>query len=247
MTRALARADGVTPWRFACLASTVILLTFAAIEGWFVTSIALGHSGTIGMDYTIYMDRARSWLTGSGFYLPWQLAGPYTIGTGIYPALYPPTVLWLLAPFTFLPAVLWWAVPLGIIAASLRKLHPALWTWPILALVLCYPRTWLILLYGNPSLWAFAFLLAGLAWTWPLPFVALKPTLAPFALLGIRRRSFWAGVLAFALLSLPFGAMWLDYLAALRNAQGGPEYLLGELPIGLALVAARARSGERPS
>jgi len=53
------------------------------------------------------------------------------------------------------------------------------------------------------------------------PFVLLKPSLAPFALFGIRRRSWWLGAAVLAVLCLPFGAMWLDWLTTLRNSQGG--------------------------
>ena len=53
------------------------------------------------------------------------------------------------------------------------------------------------------------------------PFVLLKPSLAPFALFGIRRRSWWLGASVLVVLCLPFGAMWLDWLSTLRNSQGG--------------------------
>ncbi len=234
--------------RFVAVALTGVLLLFAAIEGSIVLPPAIGHP-TVGMDFGIYMDRARSWLAGDGFYLPAQLAGPYLVNADVVPTLYPPTLLYVLVPLTVLPAILWWIVPLGIIAASLARLRPAPWTWPILAAILCYPRTWVILVYGNPSLWALAALAAGLVWTWPLAFVPIKPTLAPFALLGVRRRAFWKGIGVFALLALPFGGMWLDYLTAITNARNGfgLDYLLGEIPIALALVVAwLARVAERP-
>ena len=193
--------------RFTWIALTLVLLVCAAFEAAIVLPPAIAHPGvTLGMDFTIYMDRARSWLAGDGFYLPWQLTGPYVIGTtGTPPALYPPVLLYLLVPFTVLPAVLWWAIPLGIIAVSLYRLRPAAWTWPVLAAVLCYPRAWIVLVYGNPSLWVLAALAAGLVWTWPLAFLPMKAPLAPFALLGVRQRVFWAGAGTFVLLALPFG------------------------------------------
>jgi hypothetical protein len=228
--------------RFTWIALTLVLLAFAAFEAAIVLPPAIAHPGvTLGMDFTIYMDRARSWLAGDGFYLPWQLTGPYVVGTvGAPPALYPPVLLYLLVPFTILPAVLWWAIPLGIIAVSLYRLRPAVWTWPALAAVLCYPRAWIVLVYGNPSLWVIAALAAGLVWTWPLAFLPVKAPLAPFALLGVRKRAFWAGAGTFVLLALPFGSMWPDYVIAIANARNGfgLEYIVGELPIAVALVVA---------
>ena len=111
-------------------------------------------------------------------------------------------------------------------------------TWPLLAVLLCYPRTWVMLLYGNPSMWAFAALVAGLAWTWPAPLVAIKVTLGPFALVGVRRRSWWITAVVALALSVPFAAMWPEYVTAISNARNGYglEYLVGEWPIAAALV-----------
>jgi hypothetical protein len=228
--------------RIFSLGLTAVFLVFAALEASVVIPPAYANGITLGMDFTIYQDRAASWLAGDGFYYPYQLAGPYVVGAVAPPALYPPTLLYVLVPFTVLPAFLWWAIPLGVISASLWRLRPPIWTWPMLAAILCYPRTWIILVYGNPALWALAALTAGLVWKWPLAFVPLKPTLAPFALLGIRSKAFWAGVAIGLALALPFGGLWADYFTALRNARNGMglEYLVGELPIALILVLASA-------
>ena len=228
--------------RIFSLGLTAVFLAFAALEASVVIPPAYANGITLGMDFNIYQDRAASWLAGEGFYYPYQLAGPYVVGDVAPPALYPPTLLYVLVPFTVLPAFLWWAIPLGIIFASLWRLRPPIWTWPMLAAVLCYPRTWIILVYGNPALWALAALTAGLVWKWPLAFVSLKPTLAPFALLGIRSKAFWAGVAIALALALPFGGLWADYFTALGNARNGMglEYLVGELPIALILVLASA-------
>ncbi len=64
------------------------------------------------------------------------------------------------------------------------------------------------------------------------PFVLLKPSLAPFALFGIRRRSWWLGAGAFLVLCLPFGAMWADWVTSVVNSQGGgPLYSSLEAPM----------------
>ncbi len=226
-------------WRFGLIAATVAILLFAAVAAAIVLPPAFTRPGvTLGMDYGIYMDRTRDWLAGNGFYAAQQLAGPYQLDQGIPPALYPPVLLYLTVPFTFLPAVLWWAVPLGIIAIALWHIHPPVETWPALAVLLLYPRTWVMLVYGNPSMWAFAALVAGLAWTWPAPLVAIKVTLGPFALVGVRRRSWWITAGVALALSVPFAAMWPDYVTAISHARNGYglEYLIGEWPIAAVLV-----------
>jgi hypothetical protein len=229
---------GGAGWLVA-VALTAVLLVVAAWEASVVFGAMSRPDVTLGMDFGIYMDRTRDWLAGDGFYLPHQLAGSYDVGTGTPPALYPPVLLLLTVPFTVLPAVLWWAIPLGVIGWSIRR--APWWVWPILALLLVYPRTWIVLIYGNPSLWAFAALAAGAG-----PLAALKPTLGPFALLGIRSRSWWLWAGVGLLVALPFGAMWVEYATAIGNARNdfGLEYLIGEWPIAAALVlATSARQG----
>ena len=215
------------------------LLVIAALEAWVVLGSLAHPEVTVGLDLRIYLERTRSWLAGDGFYLPLQVAGPYLVNAEVVPTLYPPLLLYVLVPLTVMPEFLWWLVPLTIIGFSLHRMHPAMWAWPILAAILVYPRTWMVLLYGNPSLWVFAALAAGLVWRWPLAFVPIKLTLAPFALVGIRSRGLWKGAGLAVILALPFGAMWFDYVTATLNARNGFgwEYLLGEVPIGLALVA----------
>jgi hypothetical protein len=90
-------------------------------------------------------------------------------------------------------------------------------------------------------MWALAAIAAGLAWRWPAAFVVLKPTLVPFALLGITRRAWWRGAALALLLAVPFAALWLDYAVALTNARNpelGLNYLLGEWPIAIGIVLA---------
>jgi hypothetical protein len=237
---AVDRILGSATLRLLSIGLTGLFLVFAALEASIVLPPASANGVTLGMDFAIYQERAASWLAGDGFYHAYQLNGPYVVGEGAPPALYPPPLLYVLVPSLVLPAVVWWVVPIGIIVASLWRMRPPIWTWPILAAVLCYPRTWIVLVYGNPSLWALAALAAGLVWTWPLAMVPIKPTLAPFALLGIRSRVFWVGVAIAVAASIPFGAMWIDYVTAMSNARNGLglEYLVGELPIALALVIA---------
>jgi hypothetical protein len=79
------------------------------------------------------------------------------------------------------------------------------------------------------------------------PFVLLKPSLAPFGLFGIRHQSWWVGAAVFALLCLPFGTLWSDWLRTLGNSRGGGLlYSSLEAPMLLLPVAAwvgRTRGG----
>jgi hypothetical protein len=226
-----------------------------AIPLLFVALIPHPLEQPFGVDYRLYRDATERWLAGGPFYEPYQLAGPYPISAG--DILYPPVALWLFVPFSAdLGAVveavqwtLWWFVPLGIVAGVVVALRPRPVAWPLIALCLANPTTLLKIWTGNPVIWSMAALALAVvgASRFAAPFVLLKPSLAPFALFGIRRRSWWAGALTFAVLCVPFGALWADWLTTLRNSQGGGLlYSSLEFPmLLLPLVAwwARTRGG----
>jgi len=185
-----------------------------------------------GVDFELYRDATARWLSGGPFYEPYQIAGPYEISPG--DILYPPVALWLFVPFSLvsgsspagaLVAVAWWAIPLGATAFSIRVLRPRPLVWPLLALCASNPTTILKTWTGNPVLWSMAAIaIAAVSPSrFTAPFVLLKPSLAPFALFGVRRRSWWLGAVALALLSLPFLAtgLWADWLTAVANSRGG--------------------------
>ena len=90
-------------------------------------------------------------------------------------------------------------------------LRPRPLAWPLIAFCLVNPTTLLKIWTGNPVIWSMAAMalavLAG-APRFAAPFVLLKPSLAPFALFGIRRRRGGSGWRCSALLCLPFGALW---------------------------------------
>ena len=69
--------------------------------------------------------------------------------------------------------------------------------------------------------------------------LAIKPTLLPFAIIGIRHRSFWIAAAALAAVSLLMLPMWLDYVVVLRNLSIGGAYSLGSVPLLLVPVVAR--------
>ena len=224
------------------VAAAVVVTSFRA---------ALGREGAVGIDFSLYVDRTRSWLEGDGFYLPRQLAGhPYPAMFG--DAYYPPVAMLLTLPFTFgIPRLLWWVIPVTLLVASIIRIRPTVWALPVIAAILAYPRTWVAVICGNPSIWALAFLAAGLAWRWPAVFLPFKVTLAPFALIGIHRRSWWIGAAVGVALCLPFAATWVDWATAMGNVRMSPghglDYVLGEWPIALGIVAVGLLSSQAPN
>jgi hypothetical protein len=208
-----------------------------------------------GVDFDLYRDVTNRWLAGGPFFEPYQVAGPYEIRAG--DVLYPPVALWLFVPFAApagvlagLAAVLWWALPLGITGGAVWRLRPRPVFWPLIALCVANPTTLLKIWTGNPVIWSMAAMalatMAGSA-RFAAPFVLLKPSLAPFALFGINRRSWWLGLAVFGLLCLPFGALWADWVASVLNSRGGgPLYSALEIPILLLPLVAwvgRTRGG----
>jgi hypothetical protein len=209
----------------------------------------------LGVDFQLYRDVTSRWLTGGPFFEAYQVAGPYDIRAG--DVLYPPVALWLFVPFALptgaldtIVAVAWWALPLGITAAVVWRLRPRPAVWPLIALCIANPTTLLKVWTGNPVIWAMAAMAVaclGGRWRFAAPFVLLKPSLAPFALFGINRRSWWSGLIALVLLSLPFGSLWADWAASVLNSRGGGLlYSALEIPmlaLPLAAWVGRTRGG----
>lgn len=187
-------------------------------------------------DHELYMLQAQRVLDGGPLYQPFQLAGPYGAyanGLETWPELYPPTAVYLLfVPMSLLPAVLWWAIPITIVAVVVWHWRPGLWAWVFILAALAVPRSWSTILTGNPVLWMTAFVALGTIYGWPAILVVLKPTLAPFALLGINTGRWWVAVLALGVVSLAMLPGWLDYLTVMRNFQGGSLlYSLDQYPL----------------
>jgi hypothetical protein len=190
-------------------------------------------------DFNTYLERTSSWLAGDGFYYPWQISGPYQITDGV--AMYPPVTLLLFAPFTVVPHILWWVIPAAITTAGLWRMRPSPWGWALLAVV-AYLRLLTPIAAGNPVIWSLAFLTAGFTWPVLMPWATLRPSVVPWVLPFARRRAWWIGLGLMVVASVPFGTMWIDYVAVLRNAQTtetlGPLYAVGEWPMMLALWVA---------
>lgn len=184
----------------------------------------------VGVDYRLYIDTATRWLSGGPYFQAYQLAGPYPVSAG--DILYPPVALILFVPFTVLPALLWWLLPLAAVGFSVARLRPDRAAWPWVAACLAWPTTPLKILTGNPVIWAVAALALGVVYAWPSVIVLIKPSLFPFALFGSRSRRWWLALGAFAIVSLPFGTLWIDWIHSLLNSQGaGLAYSSLEIPM----------------
>jgi hypothetical protein len=221
---------------FLVVATTGLIVAFAlAVAS--LTWTAASASDRVGADFRLYLDASQRFAAGDGLYPVRQLAGPYQLADG--DILYPPPIVLLMLPFTVLPAILFWAIPLVVIAAVVIHHRPALWSWPLMALGLAYPVTSLKIVHGNPTMWIVALIALGTVTAGPAVFVLLKPTMAPFALIGVRHRRWWlclALALAVGVLFLP---LWQGYLTVLANTRGrGLLYSLDEVPFALVPIVA---------
>ena len=173
------------------------------------------------VDWELYRDAALRWEAGGSFYA--QLTTS--------PILYPPIALWLIVPFAHLPAILWWATPIGLFAWALRVLRPTGWAWPAIALCLATAQVQGILTTGRPTMWVGAFFALAMVHGGWAALVLLKPSLFPFMLVGVKRRSWWITLAVVLVLSLPFTTMWLDWVAAVQSSRSDLLYSLQDLPL----------------
>ena len=223
--------------------------------GWFLLRVAFGALLAVVIveaaawamvpnvgDHAVYIDAARQWMGNGSFYAAHQLDGPYVVSqTEI---LYPPLILPLLVVFSYVPAVFWWAVPMIILAGVLVYWRPSQLGWALILVCLANPFTFTIYLWGNPGMWFVAFVGLATIYHWPSVFVFLKPTLAPFALVGFRHRSWWIALSLFVVVSLALLPLWSDYIDVVSNARGplvSPLYSWQQVPLMLVpLIAQRA-------
>jgi hypothetical protein len=217
------------------LAIGILTLT---ITGWAVAIVSatdwFGRSFAI--DYGIYMDASDRWQAGGGWYQDRQLHGPYPIELG--DVLYPPVLIYLLLPFRYLGPWLWTLIPAAILAAVIWRHRPGPWTWVGIALCLAWPYSPAKYVFGNPVIWATAAVALGTLWWWPSALAVIKPTIIPFALIGMRDRRWWLVIVALGIASIPFLADTLIYPRVLLDAQtnpidgrGGPFYSITEFPL----------------
>lgn len=231
----------------AAFVALVLLMSALVVEFVIYVQVAIADPYfDPGMDFVFYRDVGIRWLADGSYYLPGQLQGPYEV-TLMADVLYPPSALLLFVPFAFLPAILWWAVPLGIIGYALYRWQPPMRALVAIVLLLMWPGSLSVIVYGNTNLWIAAGVAGGLLWGWPAALVLLKPSLAPLALVGVRHRSWWVSLAGLTVLGLATFPMWLEYLQTMRDAQGlGLSYVLWGLPI-LAVPVVAYASRYRPS
>jgi hypothetical protein len=225
---------------------TVAVLGFATWE-LALTWDRAAAVGQIGGDLAMYLDATRRWLAGGSFYPAAHLTAPYVLtGDAI---LYPPTTIPLFAAFLLIPAAVFWVVPVVVVGWVVLRHRPAPWTWPLIAACLAYTPTLVKVVHGNPIMWVAAAVALGTVYAWPAIFVLLKPSVAPFALVGATRRSWWLALAGFGATALLFAPLWIDYVTVLANARGPlatPLYSLGDMPILLVPLLARWTSTREP-
>jgi hypothetical protein len=217
-----------------CLVAAMMAASelFGIVRIWDVAQI------TVASEYRTLTEATARWLGGGPFYLPEQLAGPYGWeGSWI---LYPPPIVILFAPFTVLPAPAWWIFPITVTAWVIYRLRPRPLALGVIALCLANPTTISMVIWGNPAMFFVASLSLGMLYGWPSVFIFLKPTLAPFALVGSWRRSWWIALATGAAVSLVFLPMWFEYIKVIENGIGarGVAYSLAQVPAMLIPVAA---------
>jgi hypothetical protein len=212
--------------------ASLIAAIFLGLWAWdWLVYLAQRDRTLFAVDYRLYIDATARWLAGGSFYETYQLQGPYTVSPG--DILYPPTALPFLIVFTVLPAVLWWVVPVLATTAIVLRHRPSPLALAAIAMCLWFPATNVKLLTGNPVLWAVLAVAGATVWAWPGVWVLIKPSLFPFALIGIQRRSWWIALILYVLLAAAFAPMTWDWLVAVANAQnpGGLLYSIQEVPM----------------
>ena len=189
----------------------------------------------IGADFAVCQREAQAWLGGAPMYPAFELAGPYKVATfGLI--LYPPITIALFAPTLLLPTPLWWLIPGAVTTAIICRLRPGgIWLLAMAWCLLLRPSMDLIVA-GNPDIWLVAALAVAVHWRPAAAFVLLKPSVFPLALIGIRSRGWWAVVGVFAVVSLVLLPQTLNWLAVIRNSQGGYRpggliYSLQDVPL----------------
>lgn len=248
----LIRSVGIAP-RLAAILLAVAILGVALEAAWLTWSLILPDPvWDLGMDYRYYASLGSRWLEDGSFYTARQLAGPYDLGLlGVASDVtnpYPPSALLLFVPASVAPPVMWWAVPIGITGYVVWRLKPSLAAWLVIVALLAWPRAIGAYLFGNTDIWAAAAVAAGLRWGWPALLLTIKPTLLPFALIGIRRRAWFVGAAGMVLIAVIAAPLWADYVTAMINLRGtaeGMTYSLGAIPLLAIPIVAWIGSSER--
>lgn len=247
----------VDRWRRPALIGVTVLILLAAVAVAVARYGAAVRADAVAIDFRLWLTIAERWQTTGSMYTAAQLAGPFDpqpmgwTTMDDLPSLYPPPAIFLFLPFLYLPAILWWVVPLGFIAFAVWRLRPAPWTWPVMSALFLFPEVSASIVVGSTTMWIVAFLAGGLLYHWPSVLILIKPTLAPFALVGVRHRSWWIAFAIWCVVALLMLDQWLDYVTVLRNIESTPLYSIGSVPFMLVPIVAwlgrRSRTPEPSS
>ena len=236
-TRSHLRAFGIS--------LTIGLLLIAAAEFVWLWRY-IDSQDSLGVDLNYYREIAQRWLDTGVWYTDRQLAGPYETQT-LVDNLYPPHALYLFLPWIVQPIFpLWWLLPFGMLGLVIWRMRPRRWFWLVFALILALPKTPVAILYGNSDLWVLFFASAGVLWGWPGVFATFKPSMGPFALVGIHRRSWWIAAAVLAVLTLPQLQLWVLWPSVVLNSSATLEYSLAAYPFMTLPLVARLASTTRP-
>ena len=218
-----------------------------------VSSVAIRQPGgtMVGRDFGLYFEATQRWLHGGSFYLAEHVAGPYVAEWG--QILYPPWALLLLVPGMILWP-LWFAIPPVVTAWIVWGHRPKLWAWlVIVGIGAWFPGVVLPYWAGTPTTWIVLFVALSARWPWVSALVLLKPSVFPFALLGIRHHAWWLAAAAIGAIALQLPGLLAEWFSVVLNARGpnsGLLYSLGDVPLMLIPVVAwlgRSRTPRRRS
>jgi hypothetical protein len=207
-----------------------LLVVVALVEQYLVLGRALGTPGfgMLGRDAELYLEATRQWLGGGPYYLPDQLAGPYDLPWG--QILYPPQALALFVPFTVIGTPLFILIPVVVTAAVVLSYRPKFWAWiAILVVLVLHPDAPLPWIAGTPTIWFIMLVALATRWPWVSAFIWFKPSVFPFALIGIRDRRWWIVSIAFAVSAVVMWPFMQQWITAVLNARGENSGLLYSL------------------
>ena len=212
--------------RLVLFTLAAVILGLAAFR-LYATLTAPWWQGLWANDLIHYGFAVDRWLATGSPYAPHEVAGPFEYGQETF--LHPPISLPFFLAWKVIPWPLFWIVPLGLLGYVVWSYRPRPWTWPLMALPLLVYPIGAVIVPGNSDLWSWGLFAAGVRWGWPAALLAIKPSVAIAGVIGIRRRSWWATCLILALLALPFGSLWIEWVRVVLNSPGSLLYSVGNL------------------